>query len=568
VQAQQALPGAVERTVSVAERLKGAPAVEAYNYAMAGKYEVMNAIARLLTKSDRRPQGIALADLPAPGFKLKAGLPPPPASRLLNTIGDVINDRDTRPTDKREYIDIDERTTDAKNHEADYFTSAVGAIDNSIALMRLVEGRVDLYRKLLDDARNVRDELLADVNRLDARMRTINIEVEEARHDVHVAEALLAEETMRVSELNAKRKAIIGAHVSAILFRRPRAAEPTHVIPATQASGGYAESPVTVCLRDHDSVPEELRDYVGLFRDAPVRWFPDVHGRLALIDRLDAARAALIGVRARAANPAAIVRGPDDHAPRHLAAVHHAHQAQRSIIDERRNRALGIDFTQSAGAELAQVHLALSEHASLADIMAGDHSRPALSRHVANALDCMAQVAGCLHASFGEAPPIMRLEWAESLSEFDQSAPLSRLSGLAGWNALPLELRRTQQGFVDWLFALIDRQNQQAVGAVNELVRICILLAAHAPVDRLIPAQLVAPTPARVGGRLELAANVRLVRVGMTALLRGGDNRLIAHAIVDDIADGLARARIVRVFLNVTTIGADVHVELSDRRVS
>lgn len=568
VQAQQALPGAVERTVSVAERLKGAPAVEAYNYAMAGKFEVMNAIARLLTKSGHGAQGIALADLPAPGFKLKAGLPAPSASRQLNTIGDVINDRDTRPTDKREYVDIDERTNDAKNHEADYFTSAVGAIDNSIALMRLVEGRVDLYRKLLDDARTVRDELLADVARLDARMRTISIEIEEARHDVNVAEALLAEEAARVAELNARRKAIIGAHVTAILFRRPRAVEPMHIIPATQASAGFAESPVTVCLREHDSVPEELRDYVGLFRDAPVHWFPEVHARLALIDRLDAARAALIGVRARAANPVAISREPDEHAPRHLAAVHHAHQAQRSIIDERRNRALGLEITHSAGAELAQVHLALSEHASLADIMAGDHSRPALSRHVANTLDSVAQVAGCLHASFGDTPPIVRLDWAESLSEFDLSAPLSRLSGLSGWNALPLELRRTQQGFVDWLFARIDRQNQQAVGAVNELVRICILLAAHAPVDRLIPAQLVTPTPARVGGRLELAANVRLVRIGMTALLRGRDNRLIAHAIVDDIADGLARARIVRLFLNVTTIGADVHVELSDRRVN
>lgn len=568
VQAQQALPGAVERTVSVAERLKGAPAVEAYNYAMAGKFEVMNAIARLLTKSGRRAQGIALADLPAPGFKLKAGLPPPAASRQLNTIGDVINDRDTRTTDKREYIDIDERTINAKNHEADYFTSAVGAIDNSIALMRLVEGRVDLYRKLLDDARNVRDALLADVGRLDARMRTINVEIEEARHDVNVAEALLAEETARVAELNAKRKAIIDAHVTALLFRRPRAAEPTHIIPVTQASGGYAESPIAICLREHDSVPEELRDYVGLFRDAPVRWFPAIHAQLALIDRLDAARAALIGVRARAANPVAIAREPDEHAPRHLAAVHYAHQAQRSIIDERRNRALGLDFTQSAGAELAQVHLALGEHASLSDIMAGDHSRPALSRHVANALDSMAQVAGCLHASLGETPPKARLDWAESLSEFDQSAPLSRLSGLSGWNALPLELRRTQQGFVDWLFAQIDRKNLQAVGAVNELVRICILLAAHAPVERLIPAQLVAPTPARVGGRLELAANVRLARIGMMVLLRGRDNRLIAHAVVDDLADGLVRARIVRVFLNVTTIGADVHVELSDRRVN
>lgn len=573
IQAQLALPGVVERTVSVAERLKPSPAVEAYNFAMAGKFEVINAIARLLAKeqrTDKRPRGIAVGDLPAPGFKRKDGAPAPAPEpeREIDTIGDVIADRDTRSTANREYIDLDERTDAAKNHEADYFTSAVGAIDNSVALMRLVEGRVDLYRKLLDDARDVRDELMEDVARADARLRTIAVEVEEARHDVNVARSLLAEETARVAALNAKRKAIIETHVTTVIFRRARRAQTARFVPVAPATGALAEGPVAVCLREHDSVPEELRDYAGLFRDAPVSWFPGIRSRLPLIDRLDAARAALIGVRLRAANPIGLIREFEAEPPRLLKAVHSAFRVQRAIVDERRTRALQVDFARSAVAELAQAHQLIGEHASLADIMAGEHSRPALSRTVASEIEGIGQVAGCLHASFGETPPLVRLRWAEELSAFDRPAPLQRLSGLEGWNALPLELRREQQSYVDWLFSRIDRGNDQAQSAINELIRICLLLAAHAPVERLIPARLVAPAPSRVGGRLDLSVNVKLARIGMTAVVRGADAKPIAHAVVEDLADGVARARIVKTFSAVSTISANFQVELSDRRLS
>jgi len=563
VQAQHPVPGMVERSLSIAERLRPAPAVEAHAYAIAGKYAVVNAIAGLIgdpLTGDGRT-GIALGDLPAPGFTNMKGDPPPP--RKGGSIGEVILDR-VKTGDNVEYRDDDERTAQNSRHEADYFASAVRAIDNTVALMRLVEGRIDLYNQLLADARSVREEMLGQVAGIDARLRVIAVELEEARHDVSVATALLAEERDRVQTLNARRKAILDANVKAIVFRRPRRADRSHAIPVAPAVAALMESPVTACLREHENVPEELREFTALFREAAVAWFPGVRAQLALIDRLDAARRALVAVRVRAANPFLLQYTPPSNPPVMLAAIHTAIAAQRTLFDARRVTALDIDVAGAASSQLSSAIVALAQHASLADMIAGDHQRAVLSRMAASEVEGLAQVAGCLHASFGETPPILRLEWAELLSEFDRPAPLSNLAGLPGWHDLPIALRRTQQGFVDWLFSRIDRSIAPAEAAVNELVRICILLAAHAPVERIIPARLVAPAPARIGVRLDLAIDVGIARIGMTVLVRGADQQSVAQAVVDDIGDGLARARIVKLYGQTTTIAQTMSFHVSD----
>lgn len=566
VQGQSPLPGAIERTVSVAERLPIAPAVEAHDFAIAGKYAVINALAKLIgdTTQGERPRGIALADLPAPGFAY-IKTTEPEAPRKKNSIGDVLWDRKVN-SDGRQYRDLDEKLTSAR-HEADYFSAAVGTLDNTVALMRLVEGRIDLYQTLLADAREVRDALNEQVRLAGARLREIGVELEEARHDHGVATALLAEEQDRVDALNARRTRILADHVKAIVYRRPREIDRLQTIPIAATTAALAEPPVAACLRDHDAVPEELREYAGLFRDAAVAWFPGVRARLDLIDRLEAARGALVAMRLRAAAPFQLTVARTAAAPKMLAAVHKVIAAQRTVHETRRLAALQVDVVGAAGAGLLAARQALAERASLADLIAGDHHRAALARLAATEVEGLAQVAGCLHASFGETPPVIRLQWAEMLSEFDQPAPLAQLSGLPRWNTLPLELRRRQQGFVDWLFARIDRRIDPAEAAINELVRIALLLAAHAPVERMIPARLIAPAPARIGSLLHLTVDVAVARVGMAALIRGGDGATVAHAVIDDIAEGVARARIVKTFAAVATIAQTMSVHLSDTKV-
>ena len=570
IREELSLPGAVERTVTVAERLAPAPSVEAQQAALAGKLAVISAVAGLLgdTTAGVRPAGIALADIIVPGFKLTDTTHVPPPPRIAGSLGDVIQDSH-KTASLQEYTDLDQLATQNARHEADYFRAAVQALDNTIAMMRLIEGRIDLYESLVADARNVRQALLDQADAADARLRAVGVELEGARHDFAVATALLAEEQARVDALNTKRAAILAAHAKMIVFRRPRLAPHVEVIATSPATAALAEPPVAVCLRDHDNVPEELRDYAGLFRDAPVSWFPSVKDRLDLLDRLDAARAALLAARLRAATPLPyFTQTMSPSAPKYLFAVQSAITAQRGIFDRRRVVAAQLDVSAIAVADLSIVRRAIQDAASMGDLIAGDHNRPALASLAAGEIQAVGQVAGCLHASFADVPPVIRLDWADLLSEFDSPAPMSNLAGLPRWGELPLEDRRTQQGFVDWLFSRIDRTISDAEGAMNDLVRVCLLLAAHAPVDRIIPARLVAPAPARIGVGLDLAVDIRLARVGMTALIRGTDTLPIAHAVVEDLADGVARARITQTFQQLTSIATTVRVELSDTVLS
>ena len=152
IKQQLALPGFVERTVSVAERLKPPPAVEAYDAALAGKIDALDTMTDLIHDADgtERPRGIALADLPAPGFKRTDSDDKSPFS-----IGDVLADRGAA---EPRFTDAD--AVGPAKHEADDFRAAVATIENTIALFRLIEGRVALYDGLVADARGVRAALM------------------------------------------------------------------------------------------------------------------------------------------------------------------------------------------------------------------------------------------------------------------------------------------------------------------------------------------------------------------------------------------------------------------------
>lgn len=563
VKGQLSLPGQVERTATVAERLPPAPSVEAYNAAVASKLTAIQTMAGLITTSDgTRPKGIALADIVVPGYRWK-GANAPPAPRIQGSLSDVLADI-AKPVSAQEYEDQDVLPQSSARHEADYFSAAVKAIDNAIALMRLVEGRVTLYEAMVADARSIRDDLVRYIVACDARLRVIDVEVEEARHDVGVATALLAEEQARVDALNAKRKATLAQHATVVMFRRPPRADRIDEIPVSDSSAALAPSPVVACLRAHDAVPEEIRDYVGLFKGAPVAWFPGLYDRLKLIDRLEAARAAMAAARARAAAIAAARTFQAASTARILVAVARTTTAQAAVLDRFRQATLQLDVGAIRVMDLSTLHVAIAERASVGDLIAGDHNRPQLSQLAANELQQLGHVAGCLHDAFGEALPAIRLGWAEILSEYDQPAPLSDLAGLPRWSELPLDLRRTQQGLVDYLFSRIDRTRSEAEAAMNELVRVCLLMASHAPVDRVIPTRLVTPAPARPGSRLDLAVDIRLARIGQVALVRDSASAVIARAVVEDLADGVARARITESFQPTVTIAAGARIELSE----
>jgi hypothetical protein len=564
VQGQLALPGRVERTASVAERLTPSPAVEAHAYALDGKQTVLATLAGLIGQpaaGETRPPGLALGDLPCPGYNYTpAG--DPAAPRVKNTVADVIQDQQ-KVAAAREYQDLDDLPAASNRHEADYFNAAVGAIDNTIALMRLVEARVDLYQQLVADASQLRSDLETVVASVDARLRAINVQVEEARHDVATTSALLAEEVQRVDDLNAKRARILQDNVKVILFRRPRRAAVGDLIQTAPAPSALVESALTACLKEHPETPEEIRAFVSLFRSAPVMWFPAVAQQVVLIDRLDAARDLLAAMLLRAQMAAiAPPSPPAGTLPKLLAAVWAAMAAEQAVLERYRLAVLAMDASLAATAALAEAQRVINGAASIADIMAGDHNRPALAAAAVQELQQVGQVAGCLYSAFCETPPVIRLAWAEVLSEFTQPTPLAQLSGLPRWSEIDAQLKRSQQSLVDWLFNRIDRSVPDAEGAINELVRVCLLMSAHAPVDRIVTAQLVAPAKAQVGSRFDLAVDAAATRIGMTATVRDETGAPLAQAVVEDVTDGLARARVVKTYSQAASVAAGARVEL------
>jgi hypothetical protein len=122
---------------------------------------------------------------------------------------------------------------------------------------------------------------------------------------------------------------------------------------------------------------------------------------------------------------------------------------------------------------------------------------------------------------------------------------------------------RQMQKLVDWLFLQVDADDD-AVQAINDLVRVCLLLSAHAPVKRILSARIKRPVPAVLDTRFELELDPSTARIGMQVLVHAPQtNVVIARAVVEDIARGGGLARITQVMAATpTTIDASHRVML------
>ena len=468
-----------------------------------------------------------------------------------------------------EFVDDDTMPASQQGkHEAEYFSAAVEAIDNSIAIMRLVEGRVALFEELAASLTELRDGILGAAEEAAAYLRQIDTDVAELRHDLGTAERLRDEDIARVDAINLRRGQVLGERVKGLAWRRRRVADVHDELPVAPCSSGLVEAPVTACRRDHPDVPEEIHEYVQLLREVPLAWFPRMAAMVARIDRLESVRRAIETVRERAIVPRAFAPLKAVAAnQRLLKSVHQALLVGRSKVESRRTAVAAVNFALLPRLTLGEVQSQLQAMATLGDLIAGTHRRPEITRAATEQLEAIAATGSCLHDSFGDVAPIVRLAWAETLSEFDRPAPLHSLAALPRWAEVPAELRRTLQSFVDYLFAQVDAGNDDARDAMNEFVRVCLLMAAHSPVDRIIPARLVEPAPARVGGRLSLALDIDRVRKGMLAVIRDDRDRIVSQAVVDDIADGVAQARITHLHAAITTIVPTMRIELAGARM-
>lgn len=465
--------------------------------------------------------------------------------------------KDISADDEREPLD-----------EATISWVALDLTESMTAILRAIEQVVRTRRALIARGVETRTVVAAAVDAAAARLAILESKVAEARHDVKVARALWQEELERADRINRRRDAVLG-RVRFLAYVRPREVDPARR-DTVGAPLDLAEAlpPVPACLRRHDQPPEELSDFMRLFQHVPARWFVDLAPRLKELDTPDKCRRLLESAKGRA------LRYAEDSAPSGMMSRTHpsvalAYQGRSRALESRRQKTARLDFGGVDQLGWARHQELASEHATLGDLIEGRHGDAALARDAARQIELLRDVATCLHAEFALVTPALRLAWTERFSQFDPGARLDSLTNLPRWGELERPARRRFQEFVSFLFARIDRNDAEAFGLVNDLVRLTLLLASHAPVNQLIAGHVPQPAPAAIGSLVTVKPfDVGLVRAGMEVTVWGRktvgtqtEPVVVARARVEDLRGGEAAIRLHQVGSSITQLTPDMRVQ-------
>ncbi len=410
--------------------------------------------------------------------------------------------------------------------EAAMFSDTTDLSDHVVALMRKMEGRIKLYRDAITACQVALGGLRSGFASVRTRLTSIADDLAEARHDVSVARALLAEETQRIDDVNTRRTRVLAEDVKFLAFIRPRETENLLTTPTHAVDPGLIDPPVPACLREHPDVPDELEDMLRVIREAPANWFVSAPPLLQRLDRVDTLVRTLQTAQVRAlagiATPALAVSAlafSGIGLSKLGASISQVATRQAEALAPRLTAIRALDIANVATGTWQGLRTQAEQVVSFADLAEGGHGRPDVARSAATELENIRSIVACLHAEFSGISPILRLEWAETLSEFDAAPNLRNLANLPRWGEIGYIDRRQMQSYVDWLFAQIEPNQPQAVALVNDVVRMCLLLASHAPVDRIITGRLARPvTGVSPGIRIPLTVlDPSKLRVGMQA---------------------------------------------------
>lgn len=433
--------------------------------------------------------------------------------------------------------------------DAILISAAVGVLESAIGILRAAEGQLanetrllELMREALIAAYELAGDWRSDLDDVEA-------DLAEARHDLDLAEALTEEEQERLDQLNAHRRNVLRENVEILALRRPRTVARCNDVPKTAVYGVF-EDPVPLCLRQDIEPPDELQELLELFRDAPLAWFTAL---ARLVDRIDrrprlldlfslARRKAQVVSDARrvalasSAPTAPLIRSVGAGGVQTLLASYTATRTQ--WLTTRAN----MDLSVLSGLSWRGLRDRALEDLSLNDLIEGGRGRSRVARAGLAELERIEDVAACLYQSLRRTPTQVRLDWAEQMSVFDAPLDLRRLDRLPGWQRIAFEDRRVLLRLNGWLFSRVDAAIPESVSFLSDLVRVCILLASHAPVSALIEGRIAKAANGKTGDTIEVSTVRGEARPGM--VVRFGS--LGVQGVVEDIIGVTAQVRITR----------------------
>jgi hypothetical protein len=526
------------RTTTIAQRLEQPKAAQAKDYATATRHDSVHALLRLADELRAEDQGVTpglFANINLYGIEDEPFLvSTDEKEKRFVPLAAFIADRNRLAA----LLEVPDREGD----EAANFSDSADLADNTVALLRQVEGRIKLYRDAARACERVLEAMREDIAAAGRALGAWDEHLAEARHDVAVARALIVEENERLGAINRRRAAVLQKEVRFLAYIRPREVHNLGDAPLRTLNPGLIEAPVPACLAAHADIPAELVEMLAVVREAPVAWFPAAPKLVEKLDRTDLLVRAVQSAKTRsvafAVKASAVKIAPAASAVRNAIGLVHARSV--AAVRETRQLATTIDVAHLATLTWQGARAKAQEVVSLGDLIDGEHGRGEISRKAAEIFDRMSRIAGCLHAEFSAVLPSIRLDWAEALSQFDRTPNLRDLSALARWSEIEFIDRKQMQAYVDWLFDQIDARVRAADALMNDVIRMCLLLAADAPIGRILAGRLPRPVVARPGVRIPLTAfDPSRLRVGMHALIyRGGD--LVARAVVEDIGSEIS----------------------------
>ena len=547
------------RGLAIGERFKEPPATQNLSYARAALNEVLNRLPRLrlplVGQSVRALNGQQVSLLALQGRTLASGpaTDPPTTAETLRVA--AIN----------ALLTTTPLTEDTD--EAEVTLAALDFTEIKSAILRTIERVILLRRTVIENGLETMKLMLGQRDSAASRVVVIEGTLAEARHDVSVARALQQEERQRVDDLNARRDALIADEVRFLAYVRPRTVSTVaRRSPYWELEAFGVPAPVPACLQRHDEPPPPLSAYIQLFRHAPVRWFPEMEPLVARLDTPDKLIALLDTTRVSALSFAtldisSVVRES-------VEAVHTTVLGAHQAIGVIRRQSAVLQIADKRTRRWQDFHREALEHASVGDLVAGRHGSAEVSKAAAEALDRVSRVATCLHAEFAGIAPVTRLAWIERFSQFDRPRSFRDLTVLPHFGRLDRGTRHRLQEFADWLFGRIKVTEPGAFALINDLVRLCLLLASHAPVNRIIAGHIPRPTPVRPGVRIPIKPLApELVRVGMEFHVWEA-TRLVAKGRVEDLVAGEASVRVDHVAAHTTTLTSSMRVQFVAQALS
>ena len=430
--------------------------------------------------------------------------------------------------------------------EANYFSVGVEVLEHALEALRKVDRRLDAYRKALAQTQRVLRRLRDNAIKWRSSLTEQENKLSELRHDALVARSLYEEERARVNAINQFRLQILEQYVTSLAYVRPRLVEARRDAPSVKLYAEYV-SPVPTCLAEDFEATDELRDMLDVFREVPVHWFTNAKPLVALLDHplliVETFQHAVQRSQQKAVSTPPATNYKAYHANVMGETVKQLIQAHSMGAQQYHDKKMSIDTEALKHNTWKDLLFKAENDLSLADLIDSGKGKSFLARKAASVMESMEDIAVCFYHRCNELTPAIRLRWADKISVFDQPLDLNHLDILPSWNQLDYVFRRDLQNMVDWLFTQVDPDVPDAHKLMNDLVRVCILLASHAPVSTIIRGYLPNPVKGKVGDIIDVAIAKGFVKVGMIATVMSQDAVLV-QGVVEDVAEGAASIKV------------------------